>query len=98
MTAAERHVLERRKAVRLTPEQIRQFEEEGYFFLPGCFSDEEVAVLRDEAEEIYRSNRQEVWRGKAGAPRAPFSPHPHNQAVLLLGNHPPPVGHPRPKL
>ena len=40
--------------MKLMPEQIRQFEEEGYFFLPGCFSDEEVAVLRDEAEEIAR--------------------------------------------
>jgi len=58
--------------VKLTPEQIRQFEEEGYFFLPGCFSDEEVAVLRDEAEEIYKSDRQEVWREKTGAPRTAF--------------------------
>src|SRR5712671_3185573 len=62
MNAAERHILERRRAVKLTPDQIRQFEQEGYFFLPGCFSDEEVAVLRDEADEIYKSDRPEVWR------------------------------------
>ena len=46
MTAAGRRMLERRKAVRLTSEQIRQFEEEGYFFVSGCFSDEEKAIAR----------------------------------------------------
>jgi ectoine hydroxylase len=74
--------------VKLTPEQIRQFEEEGYFFLPGCFSDEEVAVLRDEAEEIYKSNREEVWWEKTGAPRTAFAAHTYNEAFRLLGAHP----------
>ena len=74
--------------MKLTPEQIRQFEEEGYFFLPGCFSDEEVAVLRDEAEEIYRSGRPEVWREKTGAPRTAFAAHTYNEAFRLLGTHP----------
>ena len=37
----------------LTAQQLRQFAEEGYLFLPDCFSEEEVAVLRDEAEAIY---------------------------------------------
>jgi ectoine hydroxylase len=81
-------MLARRKAVKLTPEQIRQFEEEGYFFLPGCFSDEEVAVLRDVAEEIYKSNRPEVWREKTGAPRTAFAAHTYNEAFRLLGTHP----------
>ena len=74
--------------MKLTPEQIRQFEEEGYFFLPSCFSDEEVAVLRDEAEEIYKSNRPEVWREKTGAPRTAFAAHTYNEAFRLLGAHP----------
>ena len=52
----------------LTAQQLRQFAEEGYLFLPGCFSEEEVAVLRDEAEQIYATNRQEVWREKTGGP------------------------------
>src|SRR5690349_6626995 len=39
-------------------------------FLPDCFSEEEVAILRDEAEQIYATNRQEVWREKTGAPRS----------------------------
>ena len=74
--------------MKLMPEQIRQFEEEGYFFLPGCFSDEEVAVPRDEAEEIYKSGRQEVWREKTGAPRTAFAAHSYSEAFRLLGMHP----------
>jgi len=53
----------------LTPQQLQQFAEEGYLFLPGCFAEEEVAILRDEAEAIYATNRREVWREKTGAPR-----------------------------
>ena len=41
----------------LTPQQLQQFAEEGYLFLPGCFAEEEVAILRDEAEAIYATNR-----------------------------------------
>jgi hypothetical protein len=48
-------------AMPLTAQQLRQFAE-GYLFLPDCFSEEEVAVLRDEAEQIYATTRQEVWR------------------------------------
>src|SRR5882724_1969462 len=72
----------------LTARQLRQFAEEGYLFLPGCFSEEEVAILRDEAEQIYATNRQEVWREKTGAPRTAFAAHTYNEAFRLLGNHP----------
>src|SRR6266404_4215736 len=72
----------------LTAQQLRQFAEEGYLFLPGCFSEEEVAILRDEAEQIYATNRQEVWREKTGAPRTAFAAHTYNEAFRLLGNHP----------
>ena len=53
----------------LTAQQLQQFSEEGYFVLADCFTEEEVAVLRDEAEAIYATDRQEVWREKTGAPR-----------------------------
>src|SRR4029077_2568108 len=72
----------------LTAQQLRQFAEEGYLFLPGCFSEEEVAFLREEAEQIYATNRQEVWREKTGAPRTAFTAHTYNEAFRLLGNHP----------
>ena len=72
----------------LTAQQLRQFAEEGWLFLPGCFSEEEVAILRDEAEQIYATDRQEVWREKTGAPRTAFAAHTYNEAFRLLGNHP----------
>jgi len=62
----------------LTAQQLAQFAEEGHLFLPDCFLEEEVAVLRDEAEAIYASDRQEVWREKTGAPRTAFAAHTYN--------------------
>ena len=61
--------------MQLTAQQLEQFAEEGYLFLPGCFSEREVAILRDEADRIYASDRQEVWREKTGAPGTAFAAH-----------------------
>ena len=72
----------------LTPQQLRQFAEDGWLFLPDCFSEAEVAILRDEAEQIYGTDRQEVWREKTGAPRTAFAAHTYNEAFRLLGSHP----------
>src|ERR1700747_3503477 len=72
----------------LAPRQLAQFKEDGYLFLPDCFSEQEVALLRDEAEQIYATNRREVWREKTGAPRTAFAAHTYNQAFRLLGHHP----------
>src|ERR1700712_107921 len=74
--------------MRLTEQQIRQFDEEGYLFLPDCFSPEEVAALRTEAVSIYDTDRPEVWREKSGAPRTAFAAHTYNEAFRLLGAHP----------
>src|SRR5437899_7648199 len=72
----------------LTPEQIKTFDGEGYLFFPNCFTEEEVAVLRSEADKILRSNRQEVWREKTGAPRTAFAAHTYNDAFRLMAHHP----------
>jgi len=74
--------------MKLTSEQLAEFEELGYLFLPDCFSDEEVAVLRAEAEEIYKSDRKEVWRESSGAPRTAFAAHTFNEAFGILGDTP----------
>src|SRR6201747_2025833 len=74
--------------MRLTEQQVRQFDDEGYLFLPDCFSPEEVAALRTEAVSIYDTNRPEVWREKSGAPRTAFAAHTYNEAFRLLGAHP----------
>src|SRR5437899_3425173 len=72
----------------LAARQLQQFAEEGYLFLPGCFSMEEVAIMRVDATQIYATNRQEVWREKTGAPRTAFAAHTYNEAFRLLGHHP----------
>src|SRR5215510_6296566 len=78
--------------MQLTAQELRQFADEGWLFLPDCFSEAEVAVLRDEAEAIYASDRQEVWREKTGAPRTAFAAHTYNEAFRLLGTHPRLIG------
>ncbi len=74
--------------MQLTPEQITQFRDEGWLFLPELFTPEEVALLRREAEAIYAEQRPEVWREKSGAPRTAFAAHLYNEAFRLLGAHP----------
>jgi ectoine hydroxylase len=74
--------------MRLTAQQIREFDELGYVFMPNCFSEDEVAVLRAEAEEIYKSDREQVWREKTGAPRTAFAAHTYNEAFRILSRHP----------
>jgi ectoine hydroxylase len=74
--------------MRLNAQQLRDFDEQGYVFLPECFSLDEIAVLRAEAEQIYKSDRKEVWREKTGAPRTAFAAHTYNEAFRLLGAHP----------
>ena len=53
----------------LSTQQLRQFDKEGYLFLPDLFTAEEMAVLRSEAEAIFRTDRKEIWREKSGSPR-----------------------------
>jgi ectoine hydroxylase len=78
--------------MRLTDARIAQFETEGWLFLPELFSAEEVAVLREEAEAIYRQDRPEIWREKSGAPRTAFAAHTYNEAFRLLAAHPRMIG------
>jgi ectoine hydroxylase len=74
--------------MKLSEAQVRQFNNEGWLFLPDLFSAEEVAVLRSEAEAIFHQPRQEIWREKSGAPRTAFAAHTYNEAFRLLGAHP----------
>lgn len=78
--------------MKLTQDQIDTFHREGWLFLPDLFSPEEVDVLRQEAEGIYREQRPEIWREKNGAPRIAFAAHTYNEAFRLLGSHPRLIG------
>ena len=74
--------------MRLSSDQLRDFDEQGYLFFPNCFSEEEIALLRDDAEAILKVERQEVWREKTGAPRTAFAAHTFNETFRLLASHP----------
>ena len=74
--------------MRLTDAQIRQFEAEGYLFLPQTFSAEEAHLLRAAADEVYALDREEVWRESSSVARTAFAAHTYNEAFRRLGRHP----------
>jgi ectoine hydroxylase len=74
--------------MQLTPKQIAEFDAQGYLFFPECFAEEEVGLLRAEAENILKAERQEIWREKSGAPRTAFASHTYSEVFRLLANHP----------
>jgi ectoine hydroxylase len=69
-------------------EQVRQFETEGWLFLPELFSAEEVEALRNESLAVFRTKREEIWLEKSGTPRTAFAAHRYNEAFGLLGADP----------
>src|SRR5450432_4006855 len=78
----------RERAMQLNAEQLKAFDEQGYVFFPNCFSEEEIALLRLEADNILKLDRQEVWREKSGAPRTAFAAHKFNQVFEVMSRHP----------
>jgi len=74
--------------MQLTPEQLTQFDKEGYLFFPDLFSPEEAAFLKAEALKIYQLEREEVWREKNGTARTAFAAHTYNEGFRCLGAHP----------
>src|SRR5262249_55400124 len=71
--------------MRLSADQLKAFDEQGYVFFPNCFSEEEIALLRAEAANVLKQDRQEVWREKTGAPRLPRI---LQRGFSLLARHP----------
>ena len=74
--------------MKLTAEQLKAFDEQGYVFFPNCFSEEEIALLRTEADNILKLDRPEVWREKTGAPRTAFAAHKFNKVFEVMSQHP----------
>jgi ectoine hydroxylase len=77
-----------RNLMKLNAQQLAAFDEQGYVFLPNCFSEDEIALMRSEGEAILRSDRREVWREKTGAPRTAFAAHTFSEVFRLLACHP----------
>jgi len=75
--------------VKLSSEQIAQFDEQGYLFLPKVFSDAEVRALMREVPAILGQARPEVVREKDGkTPRTAFAVHTYNDLFGRLARHP----------
>ncbi len=74
--------------MKLSAAQLKAFDEQGYVFFPNCFSEDEIALLRAEAENILKQDRPEVWREKTGAPRTAFAAHTFSEVFGLLARHP----------
>ncbi len=74
--------------MKLTPEQLKQFDKDGYIFMPSLFTPEEVAVLNDAAAKIFATEREEVWRESSGVARTAFAAHTYDEAHRRLGAHP----------
>lgn len=70
--------------MQLTPQQLADFDERGYIFLPECFPADEVAALRSAASEVFSEQREEIWREKSGVPRTAFACHRYNEACRIL--------------
>ena len=76
----------------LTQKQLSEFDEQGFLFLPECFSRDEARMLRDEAHRVYAMDREEVWREDNGAARTAFAAHTYNEGFRRLGAHPRLIG------
>ncbi|HSR78699.1 MAG TPA: phytanoyl-CoA dioxygenase family protein [Xanthobacteraceae bacterium] len=74
--------------MKLNAQQLAAFDGLGYVFMPNCFSEEEIALMRAEGEAILKSDRREVWREKTGAPRTAFAAHTFSEVFRLLAYHP----------
>ena len=74
--------------MRLTDDQLQEFDEAGYLFLPDVFSAAETALLRREADTCFAMQREEVWREDNGAPRSAFAAHRYNEAYRRIAAHP----------
>jgi ectoine hydroxylase len=75
--------------MRLTAEQIAQFERDGYLFFPGLFSPEETGTLSAAVPELY--SRREAYnvreKGK-DAVRTNFAAHLYSEPFARLARHP----------
>ena len=68
--------------MKLSPGQLKEFDEQGYLFFPNCFSEEEIALLRDDAEAILAELRQFA---EAGVDWISVGALTHSAPVLDIG-------------
>ena len=75
--------------MKLTPEQLKRFDDEGYLFFPNYFSPEETQILKDSIPEVFAQRRKENVREKTGdVVRTAFAVHTHHPVFEALIHHP----------
>src|SRR5213079_757904 len=75
--------------MRLNPQQVQEFDREGYLFFPGLFTREETKVLSDEVPRLYAQRRPENVREKGSeAVRTNFAAHMYSEPFARLARHP----------
>lgn len=74
--------------MKLNDADLKRFDEDGFLFLPGLFSEAEAQMLMDEARAIYAQDREEVWRESSGVARTAFAAHTYSDPYRRLGAHP----------
>src|SRR5262245_50115857 len=75
--------------MKLTQQQVEQFDRDGYLFFPSLFSAAEIKVLGDEVPRLYAQRRPENVREKNGdAVRTNFAAHMYSYPFAKLARHP----------
>jgi ectoine hydroxylase len=75
--------------MRLTPEQIAEFDREGYLFFPGLFTPEETQSLTDAVPDLYaRREAYNVREKGSDAVRTNFAAHLYSEPFAKLARHP----------
>jgi L-proline 4-hydroxylase len=75
--------------MKLSPEQLQQFDREGYLFFPSLFRPDEIKVLVDEVPRLYAQRRPENVREKGSdAVRTNFAAHMYSIPFAKLARHP----------
>jgi len=75
--------------MRLTPEQIAQFDRDGYLFFPGLFTPEETRNMTDAVPELYsRREAYNVREKGSEAVRTNFAAHMYSKPFAKLARHP----------
>lgn len=75
--------------MRLSQEQLQQFDRDGYLFFPSLFSQPEIDVLNREVPSLYAQRRPENVREKTGdVVRTNFAAHLYSAPFARLARHP----------
>ncbi|HZT62345.1 MAG TPA: phytanoyl-CoA dioxygenase family protein [Burkholderiales bacterium] len=75
--------------MRLSQQQVREFEERGFLFFPSLFRPEEVRALTEEVPRLYAQHRPENVREKGSdAVRTNFAAHLYSLPFAKLARHP----------